>query len=216
MRIGIVGGTGREGRGLALRWARAGPRVALGSRDEARARARPRSSANPDGRTDGEATPGRRKRPQVVPSSRVPYAAHGETLRALAPHLAGSVVIDITVPLRPPRSAGAPARRAGRGARGAGHPRPGDARGGRAPPRELGAPRRLRRTRSTATSSSAPTTSPRRAGATSAWSRTSALRAFDAGPLRNAIALESLTPVLLHLDKKYKKAGIGIRFVGLD
>jgi NADPH-dependent F420 reductase len=41
------------------------------------------------------------------------------------------------------------------------------------------------------------------------------LRALDAGPLENAIALESLTPVLLHLNKTYGSAGTGIRFTGL-
>ena len=36
--VAIIGGTGPEGRGLALRWARAGLRVVIGSRDENRAR----------------------------------------------------------------------------------------------------------------------------------------------------------------------------------
>ena len=39
MRIGVVGGTGKEGRGMALRWARAGHDVFIGSRDAERARA---------------------------------------------------------------------------------------------------------------------------------------------------------------------------------
>ena len=41
------------------------------------------------------------------------------------------------------------------------------------------------------------------------------LRAFDAGSLRNAIALESLTPVLVHLNKRYKSKGSGIRITGI-
>jgi 8-hydroxy-5-deazaflavin:NADPH oxidoreductase len=41
------------------------------------------------------------------------------------------------------------------------------------------------------------------------------LRAFDAGPLRNAVALESLTPVLLYLNKRYKSAGAGLRITGI-
>jgi predicted dinucleotide-binding enzyme len=40
-------------------------------------------------------------------------------------------------------------------------------------------------------------------------------RALDAGPLANAVALESLTPVLLQLNRKYKRPGVGIRFTGL-
>jgi predicted dinucleotide-binding enzyme len=39
MRIGIVGGTGKEGVGLGLRWAQAGHEVIIGSRDPERARA---------------------------------------------------------------------------------------------------------------------------------------------------------------------------------
>ena len=41
------------------------------------------------------------------------------------------------------------------------------------------------------------------------------VQALDAGPLRNAIALESLTPVLLHLNKVYGGPGPGVRFTGL-
>jgi predicted dinucleotide-binding enzyme len=41
------------------------------------------------------------------------------------------------------------------------------------------------------------------------------LNGLDAGALRNAIALESLTPVLLHLNKKYGSPGTGIRITGL-
>jgi len=40
-------------------------------------------------------------------------------------------------------------------------------------------------------------------------------RAFDAGPLVNAIALESLTPVLLYLNRRYKSPGAGIRLTNL-
>ena len=38
------------------------------------------------------------------------------------------------------------------------------------------------------------------------------LRALDAGPLVNAVALESLTPVLIHLNRNYKSQGAGIVF----
>ena len=36
MKLAIVGGTGREGHGMALRWARAGYHVMIGSRDASR------------------------------------------------------------------------------------------------------------------------------------------------------------------------------------
>jgi len=103
MRIGIVGGTGREGRGLALRWAKAGHEVALGSRDEGRARARAEElRAMGGGAIEGGSNEWAVSTAAVVVLS-VPHAAHDETLRALAPLVEGRVVIDITVPLRPPK-----------------------------------------------------------------------------------------------------------------
>jgi len=41
------------------------------------------------------------------------------------------------------------------------------------------------------------------------------VQGLDAGPLRNAVALESLTPVLLHMSKRYKSAGLGVRITGI-
>jgi predicted dinucleotide-binding enzyme len=41
------------------------------------------------------------------------------------------------------------------------------------------------------------------------------LRGLDAGPLVNAIALESLTPVLIHMNRVYKSQGAGVVFTGL-
>ena len=42
------------------------------------------------------------------------------------------------------------------------------------------------------------------------------VRALDAGPLVNAIALEALTPVLIHLNKTYKSSGAGVTFTNLS
>jgi len=42
------------------------------------------------------------------------------------------------------------------------------------------------------------------------------MRAIDAGPLANAVAVEALTPVLLYINKRYKVAGTGIRITGLE
>jgi predicted dinucleotide-binding enzyme len=41
------------------------------------------------------------------------------------------------------------------------------------------------------------------------------LRGVDAGVLKNSIALESLTPVLLHINRHYKSVGSGIRITGI-
>ena len=42
------------------------------------------------------------------------------------------------------------------------------------------------------------------------------MRGIDAGPLKNAVAAESLTPVLLHINRFYKVKGAGIRITGLE
>jgi len=41
------------------------------------------------------------------------------------------------------------------------------------------------------------------------------MRAFDAGPLKNAAVLEQLTALLIHFNQRYKKKGIGIRLTGI-
>ena len=99
-----MGGTGKEGKGLAYRWARAGYPVIIGSRTAEKALAaaadlRARAGdVSIRGMTNLEAA-------QVagVVVVTVPYAAHRETLESLRPALQGKLVIDVTVPLAPPR-----------------------------------------------------------------------------------------------------------------
>jgi 8-hydroxy-5-deazaflavin:NADPH oxidoreductase len=50
MRIAVLGGTGKEGRGLALRWAKAGHSVVIGSRDAERARAKAKELSDLSGK----------------------------------------------------------------------------------------------------------------------------------------------------------------------
>jgi NADPH-dependent F420 reductase len=42
------------------------------------------------------------------------------------------------------------------------------------------------------------------------------MRGIDAGALKNAVAVESLTPVLLHINKVYRVRGAGIRITGVE
>jgi NADPH-dependent F420 reductase len=217
MRIGIVGGTGREGRGLALRWARAGHEVALGSRDEARARERAAELTVTLAANAGVVTGGSNEwavsGAQVVLLS-VPYAAHGDTLRALAPHLAGRVVVDITVPLKPPKvhqvnlPEGQAAALEAQAILGPGTP----------------VVAALHHVSSTHLADAEHpvdcdvlvcSDDAKAMETVIALIEQLGVRALDAGPLRNAVALESLTPVLLHLGKRYKNPGVGIRFTGV-
>jgi predicted dinucleotide-binding enzyme len=42
------------------------------------------------------------------------------------------------------------------------------------------------------------------------------MRGLDAGPLVNSVAVEALTPVLLHLNRRYKTSGAGIVITGIS
>src|SRR5262245_24439478 len=97
MKIAIIGGTGKEGTGLARRWKKAGHEVIIGSRaaDNARARA---AELGVTGADNLEAT----NQSEVVVLT-VPYSGHEQTLRAILPALPGKVLLDVTVPLKPPQ-----------------------------------------------------------------------------------------------------------------
>jgi NADPH-dependent F420 reductase len=97
--VAILGGTGPEGRGLALRFARAGVTVILGSRDAARAAAISAELAPGQGLPlSGAANPDAARAATVVLVA-VPWEAHAPTLRSLADELAGKLVVDIVNPL---------------------------------------------------------------------------------------------------------------------
>ena len=97
--VAILGGTGPEGRGLALRWARAGVPVVIGSRDAARA------STIATELGDGDALPllgaanADAARAADIVLVAVPWDGHAATVRALAGELAGKLVVDIVNPL---------------------------------------------------------------------------------------------------------------------
>src|SRR5580692_4203701 len=103
MRIAVLGGTGKEGRGLALRWAKAGHDLILGSRDADRAKEKATELSALAGRVvAGTDNASAAAAAEVVLLS-VPYSGHAALLKELAPALTGRVVVDITVPLQPPR-----------------------------------------------------------------------------------------------------------------
>jgi NADPH-dependent F420 reductase len=99
--VGILGGTGDQGRGLAYRFARAGQRVVIGSRDAARAQAAAFEVAALPGVTglvtgaDNAATAST----SDVVIIAVPWLAHADTLTPLAQPLAGKIVVDCVNPL---------------------------------------------------------------------------------------------------------------------
>jgi len=100
--IAIVGGTGPEGSGLALRWARAGESIIIGSRDAERAQARASQIAQTVGllgSVEGAENTTAVKTCDIVVLA-VPFAGQAELLKQLKPSFRpGTVLIDATVPL---------------------------------------------------------------------------------------------------------------------
>ncbi len=105
MTLAIVGGTGPQGKGLALRFARAGVPVAIGSRDAARAAEVAAEMAAQLGEGAAAIT-GHTNEDAVAAAERmvilsVPYAGHNATLEQIKGGLAGKILVDIVVPLSP-------------------------------------------------------------------------------------------------------------------
>lgn len=104
MTLAIIGGTGPQGKGLALRFARAGRAVALGSRDGARAAEiaadlsaqLPDGSAPITGHTNADAVAAADE--MVILA--VPWSGHNATLEAIKDGLSGKILVDIVVPLK--------------------------------------------------------------------------------------------------------------------
>jgi NADPH-dependent F420 reductase len=98
--VAILGGTGKEGNGLAVRWARAGRHVIIGSRDPERARAAAEEVAKVSGgQVFGAGNFEAGAAAEVVVLA-TPYAALDDTVRANAPALTGKLVVSAVIPLR--------------------------------------------------------------------------------------------------------------------
>ena len=99
MKVGILGGTGPQGRGLARRLAAAGHDVLLGSRVAARAEliAAEYQGAGHSGRIAGVSNSDAAAAELVIIT--VPYDGHVDLLSSLATELAGKIVVDSVNPL---------------------------------------------------------------------------------------------------------------------
>jgi 8-hydroxy-5-deazaflavin:NADPH oxidoreductase len=104
--IAILGGSGHEGGGLALRWANAGHRVIVGSRSPEKAKA----AADELNRVLGSALVSWQENKAAAQAATivvltVPFAAQLATVEDVRENLAGKILIDATVPLVPPKVA---------------------------------------------------------------------------------------------------------------
>lgn len=104
--LAVIGGTGAEGSGLAVRWAAAGYPVVIGSRSAEKAATAtaelseylPEGSATIRGDTNAAAA----AQADIVVLS-VPYSAQADTIAQVADAAQGKIVITVGVPLKPPK-----------------------------------------------------------------------------------------------------------------
>ncbi|WP_037607200.1 NADPH-dependent F420 reductase [Streptacidiphilus rugosus] len=93
--VGVLGGTGPQGRGLAYRLALAGQKVIIGSRSAERAEA---AAAELGLGVEGADNAGTAARSDIVIVA-VPWEGHAELLASLRTELAGKIVVDCVNPL---------------------------------------------------------------------------------------------------------------------
>lgn len=215
MNIGVLGGTGKEGSGLAFRWSLAGHEVVLGSRDPGKAEA---SAAALNQLLGGKARLRGASNEEAAQATivvlAVPYAAQIATAESVADRLHGKILIDVTVPLMPPKVDRAQL--------------PGGESAVVVLQRRLGAQVKV-------VSAFQNVSATHLKDATHkidcdvlvcgddadarevviGLARDAGLRAWHAGVLANSIAAEALTSVLIAINKRYKVAGSGIRLTGL-
>jgi NADPH-dependent F420 reductase len=99
--VAILGGTGREGQGLAYRWSKAGYRVVIGSRaaEKAIAVAREvRQRLGNGGEVEGMSNLDAANEAAIVVLT-VPYAAHRDILTGIRTAVQGKLLVDATVPI---------------------------------------------------------------------------------------------------------------------
>jgi NADPH-dependent F420 reductase len=207
--IAIVGGTGAEGTGLALRFARAGAWVRIGSRDVARAQA---AAARISGTAQSTKVEGCLNNDAVrgadVVVLTVPFESQIDTLLGLSANLApGAVVVDATVQLKT-ESTESSAQRAARslpeGTRVA------------AAFHTLGADLLMQLDHGIDGDVLICADDPEaRRVATELVEMLPGARAVDAGPLRNGRLIENLVSLLIAINRRNKVKHAGIRITGL-
>lgn len=214
MTIAVLGGTGKEGKGLAYRWAKAGYMVLIGSRSSERAVTVAseimellEGSSSLVGTSNLEAA----KLADIVVLT-VPYAAHRETLESVKDVLKGKLLIDVTVPLVPPKVTKVQMPAAGSAAQEA---KEIVGEGVEVVAAFQNISHELLLTDEevecdvlvTGTSKDARTEAIRLVEA-------AGLTGWDAGPIENSVVVEGLTSVLININKQYGSTHAGIKITG--
>ena len=213
--IAVLGGTGKEGKGLAYRWAKAGYRILIGSRVPERAQATSVELTNLLDRKvsiEGVSNLAAAQRGDIIVMT-VPYAVHRETLEMVKNALKGKILIDVTVPLVPPKVTKVQMPLAGSAAQEA-HEILGE---------DVQVTSAFQNISYEYLFDDEPVTCDVLVSGTSKEARVETLKlvaaagltGWDAGPIENSVIAEGLTSVLIGINKQYGSNSAGIRITGV-
>ncbi len=214
--IAVLGGTGKEGKGLAYRWGKAGYRILIGSRDPEKAKAAAAElikmigqAANIRGVSNLEAA----QNGDIIVLT-VPYLAHRGTLEGLKNYLQGKMMIDVTVPLVPPKITKVQMPPAGSAAQEA-HEILGENVQVASAFQNI-SHEYLFRKEDIGCDVLVTGTSKEAREETLKLVSAAGLTGWDAGPIENSVVVEGLTSVLLGINKRYGLKSAGIRIEGRE
>jgi NADPH-dependent F420 reductase len=213
--IAILGGTGKEGKGLAYRWARAGYKVLIGSRTPQKALdAAEEISMILGGQSliEGLENPEAAQQADIIVLT-VPYSAHRTTLESVKETVQGKLFIDVTVPLVPPKVSKVQMPEAGSAAQ--------EAQNILGKGVEVCAAfqnishEHLLGDNNVECDVLVTGTSKEARAETIKLVESAGLTGWDAGPIENSVVVEGLTSVLIGINKKYGSTHAGIKITGI-
>ncbi len=214
--IAVLGGTGKEGKGLAYRWAKTGYRVFIGSRDAEKAKAAAnelREALGEGSSIEGMSNIEAARQANIVVIA-VPYAAHRATLETVKDELKGKILVDVTVPLVPPKVATVQMPAAGSAAQEAKEILGADAQVCAAF-QNISYEHLLDNAEVECDVLVAGTSKEARAE-TIKLVEAAGLKGWDAGPIENSVIVEGMTSVLIGINKKYGSTHAGIKITGVQ
>ena len=214
--IAVLGGTGKEGKGLAYRWARAGYHVLIGSRTAEKAIAAANEIQGMLG--EGISVKGMSNLEAAHEANiavlTVPYAAHRDTLESVKGELKGKLLVDVTVPLVPPKVATVQMPAAGSAAQEAKQIVGEDVQVCSAF-QNIGYDHLLDNSGAECDVLVTGTSKEARAE-TISLVEAAGLHGWDAGPIENSAVVEGMTSILIGINKKYGSTHAGIKITGVS
>ncbi len=213
--IAVLGGTGKEGGGLALRWAHRGHKVIIGGRSAERAQeaAEAMNATLGGSAVSGMANADAAAAAEIVVLA-VPYAAQQLTVDDVKAGLAGKILIDVTVPLVPPKVSRVQLPEGGSAVE-AVQKKLGDAVRVVSAFQNISAHHLTKLEEEIECDVLVCADDTAAADIVVALAEEIGLRAWNAGVLANSVVAEGLTSVLIALNRRYKVPGSGIRITGV-